>query len=262
MKIGIIGAGFTGLAAAYELVKNGDHVTVFERDNNPGGLALGFKEKKWQWTLEQHYHHWFTNDTHIIDLAAEIGHTVVIKRPKTSVYTNGAIFQLDSPFHVLTFPLLSLFERLHMGIGLGYLRFTRMWRPLEKITAASILPRLLGKKAYEMIWEPLLKAKFGQYKNEVSLAWFWGRISKRTSSLAYPEGGYLSFANALVDRIKRDGGKVLFDTEVLQVKEKKGNIVEVIWKNKSGSHSQTFDKVIITLPGIFFTKIAALIKIK
>ena len=57
MKIGIIGAGFTGLAAAYELVKNGDHVTVFERDNNPGGLALGFKEKKWQWTLEQHYHH-------------------------------------------------------------------------------------------------------------------------------------------------------------------------------------------------------------
>ena len=41
MKIGIIGAGFTGLSAAYNLVEKNHEVTVFERDEIPGGLALG-----------------------------------------------------------------------------------------------------------------------------------------------------------------------------------------------------------------------------
>jgi NADPH-dependent glutamate synthase beta subunit-like oxidoreductase/ferredoxin len=37
-KIAIIGAGPTGLTAAYELVKNGYSVTLYERDQKPGGM--------------------------------------------------------------------------------------------------------------------------------------------------------------------------------------------------------------------------------
>ena len=62
MKIGIIGAGFTGLSAAYYLQKKGHSVTLFEKESYPGGLAIGFKEKEWNWTLEKHYHHSFTNE--------------------------------------------------------------------------------------------------------------------------------------------------------------------------------------------------------
>ncbi len=69
MKIAILGAGFTGLTAAYQLVKKGHEVTVFEKDALPGGLAVGYQEKAWEWSLEKHYHHWFTNDTHVLDLA-------------------------------------------------------------------------------------------------------------------------------------------------------------------------------------------------
>jgi protoporphyrinogen oxidase len=98
MKIAIIGAGFTGLSAAYQLSKKGHDVTVFERDAQPGGLAIGFKEKNWDWTFERHYHHWFTNDKFVLGLAKEIGHKVLIKRPKASVYvnekiTNGSYFR-------------------------------------------------------------------------------------------------------------------------------------------------------------------------
>lgn len=60
MKIAIIGAGFTGLSAAYQLLKQGHKVTIFEKDSQPGGLAVGYQEKKWDWTLEKHYHYWFT----------------------------------------------------------------------------------------------------------------------------------------------------------------------------------------------------------
>ena len=84
MKIGIIGAGFTGLSAAYYLQKEGHEITVIERESLPGGLAIGYQEKGWDWSLEAHYHHWFTNDKSVLDLAKEINHKVIVKRPKTS----------------------------------------------------------------------------------------------------------------------------------------------------------------------------------
>ena len=94
MKIGIIGAGFTGLSAAYYLAQKGYDVTVFEKDEKPGGLAVGYRGKEWDWSLEKHYHHWFTNDKFILGLAKEIGHRVITRRPKTSVYVDGKIYQL------------------------------------------------------------------------------------------------------------------------------------------------------------------------
>jgi protoporphyrinogen oxidase len=69
MKIGIIGAGFTGLSAGLRLIEEGHDVTIIEQEAQPGGLAIGFKENKWEWSLEKHYHHWFTNDKTILSLA-------------------------------------------------------------------------------------------------------------------------------------------------------------------------------------------------
>ncbi len=73
MKVGIIGAGFTGLASGLKLSKVGHEVTIFEKEDIPGGLAVGFKDPKWKWSFEKHYHHWFTNDKNVLNLAKEIG---------------------------------------------------------------------------------------------------------------------------------------------------------------------------------------------
>lgn len=252
MNIAIIGAGFTGLSAAYQLVKKGHKVTVFERDPHPGGLAVGYQEKGWDWTLEKHYHHWFTNDTSVLNLAKEIGHNVIIKRPKTSVYVDGKIYQFDSPREVLLFPKLSPFERLRMAAIVGLIRYNPFWKPLEKINASTFLPKAMGKKSYKMIWEPQFTNKFGKFAHDVSLAWFWARISKRTPALAYPEGGFLEFANHLVKIIERKNGKVIFNAEVLEVTNE-----SITWKTNNGkSKVDTFDKIIVTLPTSFFIKLA------
>ena len=209
MKIAIIGAGFTGLSAALELTKKGHEVVVFEENSLPGGLALGYKEPGWEWSLERHYHHWFTNDKSILAMAKEINFDVLIKRPKTSVFVQNKIYQLDSPVSVLLFPLLSLFERLRMSGVIGFLKLDPFWKPLEKYNASEILPKFMGRKAYGMIWEPLFINKFGNFADNISLAWFWARIKKRTSSLAYPKGGFLEFAKALTGKIEKNGGKYL-----------------------------------------------------
>ena len=255
MKIAIIGAGFTGLTAAYQLSKNGHDVTVFEKDPGPGGLAIGYQEKNWDWSLEKHYHHWFTNDKFVLRLAEEIGHKVLVRRPKTSVYIDSQIYQFDSPKEVLLFPRLSFADRLRMGIIIGLLRYNPFWKPLEKINASTFLPKAMGKRAYQMIWEPLFHNKFGQFAGDVSLSWFWGRIVKRTPSLAYPEGGFLSFANHLVRLIEQNNGRVLFNTEVIEVNDN-GKIKIDVKDIKGKTRQHEFDKAIFTLPSFLFLKTA------
>lgn len=253
MKIAIIGAGFTGLSSAYELTKLGHKVFVFEKDNKPGGLAIGYKEKNWNWSLEKHYHHWFTNDKFVLNLAKEINFPVIIKRPKTSVLIKEKIYLFDKPSDVLKFPLLPFLDKIRMSFVLFFLKINPYWKILEKYKASEILPKFMGKKAYEMIWEPLLINKFGKFSNNVSLAWFWARIKKRTPSLAYPLGGFLSFADFLVKIIEKKGGKFYFDTEIIEISSLKSPQVKFIENNKQ--KLEKFDYVIVTLTSFAFLKI-------
>jgi protoporphyrinogen oxidase len=251
MNIAIIGAGFTGLSAAYELVKQGHSVTVFEKDAQPGGLAIGFKEKEWEWTFEKHYHHWFTNDKFILGLAKEVGQEVLIKTPKTSIYLDDKIYQLDSPLALLKFNKLSLPERIQMGAALAMLRYNPFWKPLEKINATSVLPKAIGQRAWKMIWEPQLRNKMGKYSDEISLVFFWTRVSKRTTSLAYPAGGFLAFAQKLVKITEEKSGEFHFNAEIESINQNSDGKVTI----KTSKTTETFDKAIVTLPSFLFLKL-------
>lgn len=247
MKIAIIGAGFTGLAAGLKLSKAGHHVTIFEKDPLPGGLATGFRDQKWQWDIEKHYHHCFTNDNSILELARKIGHPMLIKRPETSAYVNGKFYKLDSPFDVLRFPELSFPQRLRMGISLALLKYNPFWKFLEQYSVSSFLPKMMGKKSYEILWKPLIVKKFGPFAKDISLAWFWARITKRTPSLAYPQGGFLKFAYEIISQIQKNGGKAVFNKEIKRISVQENEKVKI--------DNLIFDKVIVTLPSFLFVRI-------
>lgn len=253
-KIAIIGAGFTGLSVAYRLQQSGHEVAVFDCLDRPGGMSSGFREKSWGWTLDECYHHWFTNDARILELAKEIGHKIIIRRPTTSVYVEKEFYQFDSPQNILRFPKLSLLDRLRMSAAIGVIRYDPFWKPMEKINASNFLPKLMGEKAYKMIWEPQFVNKFGEYASEVSLAWFWARLRKRTQSLGYPEGGFLQFANTLTGKIIELGGNVIFNAGVTSIREDNGIFLHV--SEKKAENIRKFDSVIVTIPSYLFLKIA------
>src|SRR5438067_1666730 len=76
----IVGGGFTGLSAAHDLARAGRKVVVLEKDKAVGGLAGGFEVGGHP--LEKFYHHWFTNDVHVMDLIRDIGcEDKVVYRP-------------------------------------------------------------------------------------------------------------------------------------------------------------------------------------
>ena len=111
----IVGAGFTGLAAALRLAREGYKVRVVDQDQEPGGLAGSFRIGDER--LEKFYHHWFTSDTHIMELIASLGREDrILKRPtRTGMYYAHRFYRLSGPKDVLSFTPLSFLNRLRLG---------------------------------------------------------------------------------------------------------------------------------------------------
>lgn len=82
-------------------------------------------------------------------------------RPKTAIFYEGKISQFDSPLSLLTFPHLNFVEKIRAGLVTFYLKLNNNWQNLEKIEATKWLEKFYGKRNYQILWEPLLKGKFG-----------------------------------------------------------------------------------------------------
>lgn len=250
MKIGIIGAGFTGLAAAYELTQAGCEVTVFESAAKPGGLAGGFRVRNWTWAIEQHYHHLFVSDWAIRKLAEKVDHEISFSRPKTSIMIDDKIYQLDSPISLMQFPQVPLSSRFRTGLTLFYLKATGNWKNLEKVTARNFLIKYMGEKSWTVLWKPLFEGKFGVYADDIPASWFWARIKKRSASLGYPVRGFEDLAITIAQKIQDTGGVILYDKKVQKITKNKHFAIEL-----EDSSVFDFDKVICTLPTGLFIKI-------
>jgi len=256
MKIAIIGAGVAGLSAAYDLAGAGHNVTIFEAAAATGGLAGGFKSERWAWHLEYFYHHWFESDDDILDLIKEIGagDKVFFPRPITSLYVNGKIYPFDSPTRMLFFPKLPLLPKLRFGLVGLYLRLTKNWQALEKETAHHWLVRTMGETAYKILWEPLLIGKFGDYYQEVNMAWLWARIHKRSYRLGYFEGGFQAFVDALTQKVQERGAQLRLNTATTAITRQADGCFQVQFAPSlspftggAGGGTETFDRVLLTV---------------
>jgi len=247
MKIAIIGAGFAGMAAAYDLTKAGHNVTIFETGDSVGGLAGGFKEPGWDWWVEKYYHHWFASDRHMLGLIKELGweDKVVFPRPLTVMYHQGKFYPFDSIIKALLFPGLGFgINKIRFGLVGVFLRLTNNWKALEKYTVDEWLCKWAGEKVYKLMWEPLVIGKFGEhYYKQVNMAWMWARLKARTTRLGTFEGGFQNFADLFAGRLREMGVEIRLKTPVSLIERDSGPSAITVRSEKI----ETFEKVLVTL---------------
>ena len=265
MKVGIIGGGAAGLAAAYELVKQGHQAFVYERAPFLGGQASTFEVGGGR--LERGYHHLFMSDTHIVDLIHELGlgHKLAWIESKVGFYAEGKIWKFGSPVDLLRFKPLSLFDRLRLGLVTFYLQKTKDGLKYEGVTAAEWLQKRVGKRAYEVVWEPMLRGKFGEHYAEISMAWLWGKIFLRVASrgsilekekLGYPMGSFEEIFDTLAGRIRELDGQVHTSAGVSRVTVEDGRATGMeVELAGSAAEMMPFDAVIATTPSYVFRKL-------
>ncbi len=243
LHVGIIGAGVTGMAAAWDLVNAGYRVTLYEAGEAVGGLAAGFRDERWDWTLEKFYHHWFTTDRDILNLIDELGLSdkVIFPRPKTSYWIDGKIYRSEISPSALFLPLSPL-AKMRFALAGAYIKLTPFWKPLERITAHEWFMRYMGQEAYDKFFRPLLIGKFGDRYQDVPMSWMWARVVKRSLKLGTFEGGFQAFLNALAEAIQQRGATIHLNTRVERLTQQDGKPCLVI-----DGQTQTFDWVISTV---------------
>lgn len=242
MKIGIIGAGITGLAAAYELSKKGHSVEVFEAQKVPGGLGTYIPVANSY--IERYYHHFFQSDTLIQQYADELGVSDKLHyyTSKNGVYENGTIHPFTSPMDLLNFAPLTMIERFRCAATLSLFKILPVpLRFLDKISAASWIKKYAGENVYKKLWGPLLKGKFSSYAENVPALWLWGRIFDRSMKLGYFDGSVKILFDELVEAIEKNDGKVHLGAKVTGV-QKKGNKIVL----EQGRKKILFDNLITT----------------
>ena len=249
-KVVVVGAGFTGLAAAYELAQRGLKPIVIEAEAEAGGLAGTFQVDGAR--LERFYHHWFTSDHHLMSLVAELGLSdrLAYNQVGTGIYYANSLFRLSSPWDVLKFRALSPLGRMRLGLLPLVARGTRSWEELDDLTAAEWLLRICGREVFDLVWKPLLRGKFGAYADQVSAAWFWSKLRLRGGSrdrrgreqLIYFAGGFATVTGALVAAITQAGGRVVLAEKATALETRGGRITAVT----TGSATYPADGVIVT----------------
>jgi protoporphyrinogen oxidase len=229
-RVTIVGGGFTGLSAAYELAKAGVQVVVLEAEGGVGGLATAFEIGGG--TLDRYYHHWYLGDQDVMRLIDDLGmrESVRIHPTNTGVYHRGAISRLSTPFDLLKFSPLGFLDRIRLGAMVLRARRVEDWRALESKTARDWLLELGGKNVYRVVWEPLLDGKFGPFAQEVSAVWFWNKLKLRGGSrgwggeerLACFKGGFVALAEELANRIRAMGGRIVLGSPVSEISKSDG----------------------------------------
>ena len=219
MKIGIIGAGATGMAAAWDFLRAGHEVTLYEAEQRVGGLASGFKDDGWDWWLEKFYHHWFESDSDILKLAEALGvrDKILFPRPKTSYWMNGRIVRSEiTPLSALMLPL-PLSAKPRFLLAGAFLKLTPFWQPLESITADEWFRRYMGEPGYDKFFKPLLIGKFGDEYDKVNMAWMWARVHARSVRLGLFTGGFQAFLDTLAAALTERGAKIRLNTRVERI---------------------------------------------
>ncbi len=177
MKIAVLGAGISGLAAAYRLNQLGAAVHVYDRRDRVGGVLTTLNRDGFQ--IEQSADNFITTVPWGVKLCKELGlgDQLVQTNPnyrRTYVVRKGRLHLLPDGFLMLaptklwpmaTTPILSPFGKLRAGLEL----FIPPRKDDVDESMANFVRRRLGKEVFERLVEPLVSGVYAADMEKLSV---------------------------------------------------------------------------------------------
>ena len=263
MKVVIVGGGVAGMTSAYRLMQQGHEVALYEASPYLGGLVRTFEVGGSR--LEAYYHHIFTSDTTIIRLIEELGVSDKLKwiESKVGWFDNGKIYNFVTPLDLLTFGPVPFIDRVRLGLMAMKLRKRDDWAEFERITAKDWIEKNVSKAAFDGMWGPLLRGKYGDSYDEVAMAWLWSKIHLRMASrkggplqkeqLGYLMGSFQVYIGEMERRMRAGGVQVHTGAPVERITAENNRATGIVLAD--GTHVAA-DAVIAAVPSVLFKKLA------
>lgn len=253
-SIAIVGGGMLGLTLALRLVQAGKRVTVFEAAPELGGLASAWQLGDIVW--DRHYHVTLLSDTALRRVLTELGLEKDMEwvETRTGFYTDGKLVSMSNTVEFLRFPPLGLIGKLRLGATIFYASRITDWKRLEQVPVAEWLTKLSGKRTFEKMWLPLLRAKLGDSYRRASAAFIWATIARmyaarrtglKKEMFGYVPGGYARILDRFGARLDELGVTIKLNCPVVRVTRSDGG-AQVTAENGT---MENFDRVILTAPG-------------
>jgi len=278
-KIAILGAGVTGLTAAYYLSKKGYNVTIFEKSEEVGGIASSFIDKD-GCVYDYGPHQFCTDNPELVKLLKDIlGKDLLIRKKNASQYFfNKYIPYPPKPLDYLTkLPLnLSLKVLIEVIISRIHLQFNSK----PDYSFESWTKSRFGKTLYERYFKPYTIKTWGINPDELDPSTASSRISFNSifdilfktvkyhitkkddfstthnplkHKFYYPKGGNVKLMQALYNACIKSNIKLKKGYEVKRIEVKNSRITKINFSNKKGESG--FDYVINTIPLTLLTKV-------
>jgi len=251
----IVGGGLLGMTLAHRLRQAGRSVSLYEGAPQLGGLASPWRLDDFVW--DRHYHVTLLSDHALRGLLRELDLEASIDwvQTRTGFYTNGRLHSMSNVREFVTFPGLSVIEKMRLAATILYASHLKNWQPLENITVADWLTRLSGKRTFEKLWLPLLRAKLGESYRKTSAAFIWAIIARmyaarrtglKKEMFGYVPGGYARVL-AQFERMLRSGGVQIACARPAQaIAPSAAGRLKISF---SDGADECFDRVVVTAPG-------------
>jgi protoporphyrinogen oxidase len=248
-RVAVLGAGISGLSAAWFLKQRGIHAQVFEASNQVGGLARSFDWHGIKCDIAPH--RLFTDDQETLKTMLYMVPMHAHMR-KSKIYMRGKVIR--DPINPLEL-VLKVPVKTAFGLVWSYL-----FRPkLPEDSFESMALNNFGRGLYDFFFRPYTYKLFGVSPLEISAA--WGKQKLRSSGLFdaikrnsktffkgfyYPEkGGYQAISNAFYEGIK---DSVILNAKVTGLDHSDEKIVAVKYRVDGQNREFACDRVISTIP--------------
>jgi protoporphyrinogen oxidase len=255
-------------------------VDVYERWPGLGGQAATIDVGGGH-RIERYYHVVLSTDRHLIGLYAALGMADQLEwfASSLAMFADGRLHPFTSPADLLRYRPLSLRSRVRLGAAvLNLQKRHREVEPFEGITARYWVERHMGREVYAKVWGPLLRGKFADKADEISMSWLWGKLmlrrelkgsEARQEVFGYGRGGWEPLFVEMARRIEEGGGRVLIDRPAARLAREPGGNGYLVTPAAPdsfrrgldprafdpGGPPERYDAVIVTVPNDVFLEL-------